>query len=121
VFLAGNVFALSMKLTSLQRAHPGDTLVQELSRLLPIRARQGARERNTAWNALEEALAPDRTILEALDACCVAPEELDGWLGPLRQFFVVTSTSVLRKPNGDPIAWRIDGSRMQPGAKDNPA
>lgn len=114
-FLAGNVFALSAKLTSLQRAHPGDTLVQELSRLLPLRARQGTRERTAAWNALEDALAPDRTILEALDACCVAPEELDGWLGPLRQFFAVTSTSVLRKPNGDPIAWRIEGARMQSG------
>jgi len=45
--------------------------------------------------------------LEALDACCVDPEELDGWLGPLRQFCAVTSVSTLRKPNGIPIAWRI--------------
>jgi SAM-dependent methyltransferase len=116
-FLAGNVFALNAKLTSLLRDHPNNTLVQELARLLPVRARQGARERSAAWNALEEALAPERTILEALDACCVAPEELDGWLGPLRQFCAATTASVLHKPNGDPIAWRIEGARTRPGAE----
>jgi hypothetical protein len=88
-----------------------------LSRLLPIRARQGARERAAAWNALEEALAPERTILEAIDGCCIDPEELDGWLGPLRQFCAVTTASILRKPNGDPIAWRIEGSRLKDGAQ----
>lgn len=111
-FLAGNSFALKAKLSALLRAHPNDTLVQELSRLLPIRAQQPSRERGAAWNALEDALAPERTILEALDSCCVDPEELDGWLGPLRQFCAVTTISVLRKPNGDPIAWRIEGVRL---------
>ncbi len=111
-FLSGNAFALNAKLATLQRAHPSDLLVQELSRLLPVRVRQGARERDAAWNALEEALAPERTILEALDSCCVDPEELDGWLGPLRQFCTVSAVSVLRKPNGDPIAWRIEGAGL---------
>jgi SAM-dependent methyltransferase len=114
-FLAGNTFALNAKLSALLRAHPNDTLVQELARLLPVRARQHAHERTIAWNALEEALAPERTILEALDACCVAPEELDGWLGPLHQLFAVRSASVLRKPNGDAIAWQIDGARLPDG------
>jgi SAM-dependent methyltransferase len=109
-FLAGNTFALGAKLSSLQQEHPGDTLVQELSRSLPDRARQG-HERKTAWSALEEILAQERAILDALDACCVAPEELDGWLGPLRQVCAVTSTSILRKPNGAPIAWRIEGTK----------
>jgi SAM-dependent methyltransferase len=110
-FLAGNTFMLSAKLSCLQRAHPQDTLVRELARILPVRARQGSRERNAAWLAVEDALAPERTVLEALDACCVAPEELDGWLGPLRQFCAVTSVSVLRKASGVPIAWQIDGTQ----------
>ena len=110
-FLAGNAFALDAKLSSLQRAHPGDTLVRELSRILPLRAKAGSREREAAWSALGVALSPELTILEALDSCCVAPEELDGWLGPLRQFCAVTSTSILRKPDGTPIAWQIDGMK----------
>jgi len=110
-FLAGNAFALDAKLTSLRREHPGDTLVRELARVLPLRARAGSREREAAWSALGVALSPELTILEALDSCCVAPEELEGWLGPLRQFCAVTSTSVLRKPDGSPIAWQIDGMK----------
>ncbi len=82
----------------------GDTLVSELARVLPLRARAGSREREAAWSALGVALSPELTILEALDACCVAPEELDGWLGPLRQFCAVTATSVSAQ------AGRIDRS-----------
>src|SRR6185437_10777486 len=111
-FLAGNVFVLKAKLARLQQAHPDNTLVGTLARRLPVRAREGAEHRSAAWAAVEEALWPERTVLEALDACCVAPEELEGWLGPLRQFFAVTSVSILRKPNGDVIAWCIDGMRL---------
>lgn len=111
-FLAGNIFVLKAKLARLQQALPHDTLVGSLARHLPVRATQGSAQRHAAWAAVEEALWPERTVLEALDACCVAPEELDGWLGPLRQFFSVTSVSILRKPNGDPIAWRIAGTRV---------
>ena len=109
-FLAGNAFALGAKLNFLQRAHPGDTLVAELTRSLPARARQGG-GKGAAWSAVEEILAQERAILEALDSCCVAPEELDGWLGPLQQIFAITSTSILRKPNGVPIAWQIEGTK----------
>jgi SAM-dependent methyltransferase len=109
-FLAGNAFALGAKLNSLQRAHPGDTLVAELTRSLPARARQGG-GKGAAWSAVEEILAQERAILEALDSCCVAPEELDGWLGPLQQTFSIASASILRKPNGTPIAWRIEGTK----------
>ena len=112
-FVSGSSFALGAKLSSLQRAHPADTLVGSLARLLPDRAREDSRKRTAAWSAVEEALWPERTVLEALDACCVAPEELDGWLGPLRQFAVVTEASVLRKPNGDAIAWRIEGAAVR--------
>ena len=111
-FLAGNVFVLKAKLARLQGEHPHDTLVGTLARHLPVRAANGSEQRSAAWSAVEEALWPERTVLEALDACCVAPEELEGWLGPLRQFCAVTSVSILRKPNGDPIAWRIEGTRL---------
>jgi hypothetical protein len=38
-----------------------------------------------------------------------------GWLGPLRQVCVVASTSILRKPNGVPIAWCIEGTKRPAG------
>jgi len=110
-FLAGNVFVLDAKLSALSQRHPGDSLVMELARILPPRARAASRERAAAWRALEAALSPELTILEAMDSCCVAPEELEGWLGPLRPFCTVTSASVLRKPDGTAIAWRIDAVR----------
>jgi SAM-dependent methyltransferase len=113
-FVAGSSFVLGAKLASLKREHPGDTLVESLARHLPARAREDSRKRTAAWSAVEEALSPERTVLEALDACCVAPEELDGWLGPLRHFCAVTAASVLRKPNGDAIAWRIEGTAVRP-------
>jgi len=111
-FLAGNAFVLNARLASLQRAHPLDTLVAALAKHLAVRATRSSQERDAAWSAVEEALWPERTVLEALDACCVAPEELDGWLGPLRQFCAVTSASILCKPNGDTIAWCIEGTRL---------
>lgn len=109
-FLAGNVFVLNARLASLRREHPGDALVAEFARLLPLRAKADGRKA-AAWSALEAALAPEMTILEAMDACCVAPEELEGWLGPLRQSCTILSTTVLRKPNDVPIAWCIEGMR----------
>jgi SAM-dependent methyltransferase len=108
-FLSGSVIALSAEMGSLQREYPGDTLVAELARVLPPRARMAGRERSAAWTAVEVALAPEQAILEVLDSCCVAPEEIDGWLGPLHQFCAVTNVSVLRKAGGQPIAWQIDG------------
>jgi len=83
--------------------------VAELARVLPARSQMSGRERNAAWSAVEVALAPEQAILEALDSCCVAPEEIDGWLGPLRQFCEVRNVSVLRKAGGQPIAWQIGG------------
>jgi len=111
-FLSGSAVAVNAEMSSLRKDYPGDTLVAELARVLPLRARIGDRERRTAmWSAVEVALSPERAILEMLNACCVAPEELDGWLAPLRQFCEVTAVSVLRKANGTPIAWRIDGAQ----------
>jgi len=114
-FLSGSVTALNAGMSCLQREYPGDALLAELARVLPPRARMGGRQRDAAWTAVEVALAPEQAILEALESCCVAPEELDGWLGPLRQFCDVSSVSVLCKANGVPIAWRIDGHRPADG------
>jgi SAM-dependent methyltransferase len=110
-FLSGDAAGLDAQMNLLQRDHPRDTLVAELARILPQRARAGGRDRGTMWSAIEVALAPERAILEAMDVCCVAPEEIDGWLAPLRRGCELTCVAALRRPNGEPIAWRIDGTR----------
>jgi SAM-dependent methyltransferase len=109
-FLAGDVDTLNAEMSSLQRQHPYDTLVAELARVLPARARAGGRERNAMWSAVEIALAPERTLLEELSVCCVAPNEMDDWLAPLRRCCEMMAVSVLRRQRGEPIAWRLDGA-----------
>jgi SAM-dependent methyltransferase len=109
-FLAGDVDTLHAEMSSLQRRHPHDALVAELARVLPTRARAESRERNAMWSAVEIALAPERALLEELNICCVAPNDMDNWLAPLRRCCEVTAVSVLRKQRGEPIAWRLDGA-----------
>ncbi|MFL6689985.1 MAG: class I SAM-dependent methyltransferase [Alphaproteobacteria bacterium] len=110
-FLSGDAAGLDTQMHVLRREHPRDTLVAELARILPQRARAGSRDRGAMWSAIEVALAPERAILEAMDVCCVAPEEIDGWLAPLRRGCELSCVAALRRPNGEPIAWRIDGTR----------
>jgi SAM-dependent methyltransferase len=110
-FLAGNRIALNAEMSWLRREYPRDALVAEFARTLPARVGMGGAERSAIWSAVEVALAPERAILEGLDASCVAPHQLERWLEPLRRPFEVTSVLILRKPNGEPIAWRIAGTR----------
>lgn len=109
-FCSGNAAAFNAWVSALARTHPHDTLVAELARSLPLRLGRAQRERIAIWNAVEEALAPERCLSEALQACCVAREDLDNWLRPLREVCGSVSTSVLREPNRDPIAWKIEGA-----------
>lgn len=120
-FLSGNAVAFTAEMASLRRRHPRDTLVAELARILPPRARLGGRERLSAWSAVERALSPEHRILEALDACCVAPESLEDWLQPLGRVCDLGEPAILRKPNGQPISWRIDGALRQLVESSSPA
>jgi hypothetical protein len=43
----------------------------------------------------------------------VAPESLEDWLEPLGRFCDLGEPAILRKPNGQPISWRIDGALRQ--------
>ncbi|HEY4125104.1 MAG TPA: class I SAM-dependent methyltransferase, partial [Rhizomicrobium sp.] len=104
--LSGSAFAVGQKLLALARAHPGDTLLEPLLRKLPERVRGNSVARKQAWLALNDALLPGRAILESLDVCCVAADEIEGWLGPLRQLFAITFVGELRKADGGLIAWR---------------
>jgi SAM-dependent methyltransferase len=109
-FCSADAAAFHAQMSALIERHSHDTLIAELSRSLPSRLDRTERERIAIWNAIEEALAPERCLAESLNACCVVPPELDEWLGPLRRVCELLPVSVLREPNGDPIAWMIEGT-----------
>jgi SAM-dependent methyltransferase len=110
-FCSGDVAGLNAQLAALRETHPHDTLIAELARALPSRLGRAQSERIAIWNAIEDALAPERCLADSLNACCVASLELDEWLGPLRSVCELEPVAVLREPNGDPIAWKIEGAR----------
>jgi hypothetical protein len=50
-------------------------------------------------------------MAHALADSCVSELQLDEWLEPLREVCALMAVSVLREPNGNPLAWRIEASR----------
>jgi ubiquinone/menaquinone biosynthesis C-methylase UbiE len=110
-FCSGDAHAFDAQMSALVKRHSRDAVIAALARSLPLRMGRAARERAAIWSVIEDALAPERCLSEALQACCVAPEGLDDWLGPLRKSCDLDSPSVLCGPNGEPIAWRISGRR----------
>ena len=48
---------------------------------------------------------PSTTQDAAAQDCCVAPEEVDGWLEPLRAVGPMHPVSIVREPDGTPVAW----------------
>jgi ubiquinone/menaquinone biosynthesis C-methylase UbiE len=116
-FCAADVAGFQTQLAALVEAHPDDTLVAELARALPSRLSREPRERSAIWNAVEDALMPERCLAEALNACCVSRLGLEPWLEPLRAVSAVTSVSILRERDGSPVAWKIDGLREGPSGR----
>ena len=110
-FCNGDAAGFNSQMTLLVQRYPDDTLIADLARALPARLGWIQEKRYSTWEALEEALAPERCFTESLDACCVAAAHIDEWLAPLRLACELEPVAVLREPNGDPIAWKADGVR----------
>lgn len=110
-FCGGDVVAFNVQMSALKTMHSHDSLVDQISKCLPARMSRPSVERIALWKAIEEAVEPELCLAESLNACCVGPEELDDWLAPLRGLFRLQQPAVLREPNGDPIAWQLQGSQ----------
>jgi SAM-dependent methyltransferase len=110
-FCGGDAAGFKSQMSLLVQRYPDDSLVDELARALPSRLAWMRDRRVSTWHALEEALAPESCVSESLHACCVAPSRIGEWLGPLRRVCELAPVSVLREPDGDPIAWRTEGVR----------
>lgn len=95
----------------LQKAFPYDSVVAELVEAMTSRLSRGPRERLAIWSAVEDAMAPEICLAQALLVACVTPDDLDRWTAPLRDGCALTDVSILREPSGAPLAWRIEGVR----------
>ena len=110
-FCSGDAAGFSAEMSALIESHAQDRLIAQLAQLLPSRLADPQLKRISIWVAVEEALAPERCLAESLRTCCVAPSQVAEWSGPLRAVCHLAPVSVLREPNGDPIAWRVEGVR----------
>jgi len=111
-FCGADTAGFHAQMSVLIRSHPDDALVVELARSLPSRLSRTPRERVAIWKAIDDALAPERCLAGCLNAACVAPEEIEAWLEPLRGICALQETGILREPGGMPIAWRIEGQLL---------
>jgi len=110
-FCSADVATFRSQMSALIDRYRHDALVAHLARALPPRLNSPHWHRVAIWTALEVALEPERRVSESLDACCVAPAQMEEWLGPLRSVCDLAPVAVLREPNGNPIAWRVAGVR----------
>jgi SAM-dependent methyltransferase len=108
-FCGGDVPAFQAQMSALLAGNREDELLVELARSLPSRLGRTERERVAIWKAIEDALAPERCLTEALRQCCIAPAQIEQWLEPLREACELQPATVLREPDGQPIAWKIEG------------
>jgi SAM-dependent methyltransferase len=110
-FCSGDAAGFSARMAAVLEQNPQDDLATQLARGLQPRLASPQAKRIAIWTAIEEALAPERCVSESLMSSCVAPSQLREWLGPLRSVGELMPVTVLREPNGDPIAWEIEGVR----------
>jgi ubiquinone/menaquinone biosynthesis C-methylase UbiE len=107
-FAGADAAGFEALLGELCRRHPQDDLLAQLARALPARMQRPVGERQAIWRSIEDALEPERCLAQALDACCVAPSDIDEWMAPLRRAFDMQPPALLGSATL-PIAWQVFG------------
>jgi ubiquinone/menaquinone biosynthesis C-methylase UbiE len=110
-FLGGDRGALEEEIARVSCECRGDPIVYTAARALRAHLAQDKRRRTALWNAIMEALEPERVMLTALDHCCIGHGDVEHWTGPLSEDFDLAAPEVLRARMGEPIAWAIAGIR----------
>jgi hypothetical protein len=110
-FCSGDAEGLASQVALLVQRYPDDTLIAQLAHALPARLGWMMEKRVSTWESLEEALAPELQVSTSLNDRCVAPSQLESWAGPLRESCELQPITILREPNGTPIAWCTAGYR----------
>jgi ubiquinone/menaquinone biosynthesis C-methylase UbiE len=110
-FCAGDATDFNSRIALLVERYPDDALIAQLAHALPSRLGWMMDRRVSTWESLEEALAPEMCFSKSLDACCVDPSRIDAWVEPLRTACNLLPITILREPDGTPIAWCAEGAR----------
>ena len=110
-FCSGDATVFRSQLALLVERYPDDALIEHLARALPTRLGWMMDKRVSTWESVADALAPEMSMAESLDACCVAPAQIDGWVEPLRELCELKPITILREGDGTPIAWCAEGTR----------
>jgi hypothetical protein len=113
-FLSRDVAGIGRQLRRLEWQHPGNSTVALAAKCLGDRVTLDREARMKVWDAVTEALVPDLALCVALRSSCVAPDDLDQWLRPLRDRFRILDASPLCVM-GEPLAWKIDAVRNPRG------
>jgi ubiquinone/menaquinone biosynthesis C-methylase UbiE len=113
-FCSGDAEGLASQITLLVQRYPDDSLIAQLARTLPTRLGWLMEKRVSTWELLEDALAPEMQMSDSLNACCVAPAQIESWSDPLREVCEMQPITILREANGTPIAWCAAGFRSSP-------
>jgi len=112
-FLSGNAAELDRWICPIQSGVSADALVGQVVQALRARVGRDRVQRSAIWTAIVEALAPEREILAALEAACVAPGDLRDWLANFPPQLRIRTASVVQRPAGEAIAWKIEGVRLR--------
>lgn len=110
-FMSGDAALLDRELASIRQHFPGEGIIEQAGRGLRARVTETSARRAAVWNAVADALAPELIMLGALEACSVAPHDLERWLAPLAERFEIEPPAPLATVSGEPLAWKIEGRR----------
>jgi len=108
-FCSGDAASFNTQIALLVQRYPDDGLIAQLAQALPSRLGWLRDRRLSTWEALEEALAPEMCVSDSLNGCCVAPSQVEDWAEPLRAVCDLLPITILREPDGTPIAWCTEG------------
>lgn len=110
-FQSGDLAMLDRQFAQLRRLFPYEKIIEESAHGLRRLIGQAPTQRHEIWRAVEAALAPELTMLAALEEAAVSPERLQSWLQPLASGFDLVAPTVLPMVGGRPLCWKIEGSR----------
>lgn len=112
-FVAANEVELDRQIWSIRRGAPDEAIVGEVAQALRTRLGRSREQRAAIWSAVAAALVPERAILDALEASCVAPGSLDRWLAGLAGRFEIRTACAMRRPTRQVIAWKVEGVKSE--------
>lgn len=110
-FVEGEVARFPRLLRRLAAEHGAIDIVRELAGTLPLRLNLDRPRRAAIWQAIDDALAPEALILDALLGAAPSPQSLAHWLAPLRAAFTGVEAAPVAAPDGALLAWHVSGMR----------